>query len=190
MYDADLGPSIAPSLANVLLPTLAEVETSSILSEPPPSISDLPPPTPLPPEPLEMEPPPPDADELSYASSSSPSSEECTPAASPDPGDDRGALLRQIESFKKKGLYNLIKRVRVLNSVPLIQTMFLFQLDSVKSSLNSNCLLQFRGTAFCVPPLFDLTLSLYTHQLFTTHFNLSNPAGSPVVNLHKELTTI
>ena len=106
MYEADLGPSIAPSLANVLLPTLTEVETSSILSEAPPSISDLPPPTPLPSEASEIEPPPPDEAELQYADSSSEGSEESTPAASPDPGDDRGALLRQIESFKNKGLYS------------------------------------------------------------------------------------
>ncbi|KAI6652291.1 hypothetical protein LOD99_7306 [Oopsacas minuta] len=102
MYDADLGPSIAPSLANVVLPTLPDMETSSIISEAPPSISDfsLPPPTPLP-EPSDLEPPPPD-NFIEFDSSNSSESEESTPANSPDTVDDRGALLRQIENFKKK----------------------------------------------------------------------------------------
>ena len=106
MYDSDLGPSIAPSLANVVLPTLPDMDTSSIISEPPHSMSDLslPPPTPLPPDPTDLEPPPPD-NFMEFQSSDSSDSEESTPAASPEADDDRGALLRQIESFKKKGLY-------------------------------------------------------------------------------------
>ena len=106
MYDSDLGPSIAPSLANVVLPTLPDMDTSSIISEPPHSMSylSLPPPTPLPPDPTDLEPPPPD-NFMEFQSSDSSDSEESTPAASPEADDDRGALLRQIESFKKKGLY-------------------------------------------------------------------------------------
>ena len=104
VYDADLGPSIAPSLANVELPTFADIETSSIISEAPPSLSDLPvPPTPLPPEHLDLEPPPPD--QLEFDTSSDDSEEDdSTSGASPEAGDDRGALLDAIRTFQN-GLY-------------------------------------------------------------------------------------